>query len=219
MDANIELRQGAPGINWSNNASGKGARHWTLILEDIRSRGVEEVLICCVDGLSGFKEAIQSVFPMTLVQLCIVHMVRNCVKYVSDKDRRAVCKDLRKIYTSTNVEQAQAALESFDQIWGKKYGIIVKKWQEKWDDLLIFLDFPSHIRRMIYTTNPVEALHRIMRKVTKSKGAWVNEKSLMKQLYLSLQMNQKSWKRKARLWSAIQLSLADYFGDRFTKWN
>ncbi len=193
----------------------EGSRQWGLILEDIKRRGVEDVFFFCVDGLVGFKDVIKTVFPYSIVQRCIVHMIRTSTRYVAEKDRKAVCADLRKIYTSATRGLALISLEAFKNKWDKKYKEISPKWEENWDELMAFMDYSEHIRRMIYTTNPVEALHRVMRKVTKSKGAWVNDKALLKQLYLILRYNEKSWKRTAFGWTAIQRELIDKFGDRY----
>jgi transposase-like protein len=195
----------------------EGSRQWGLILEDLHRRGVEDVLFFCVDGLTGFTEVIEQVYPQSIVQRCIVHMIRTSTRFVSDKDRKKVCSDLRKIYTAANRQQAETALDAFGQIWDKKYKEIRPKWENNWEELMAFMDYGENIRRMIYTTNPVEALHRIMRKVTKTKGAWSNDKGLLKQLYLSLKYNEKSWKRKTFHWMAIQRELIDKFGDRYGK--
>jgi putative transposase len=193
----------------------EGARNWGLILEDLKRRGAEDIFFFCIDGLTGFTEAIEQVYPKAIVQRCIVHMVRTSTRFVSDKDIKKVCADLRKIYTAANIQQAETALESFGQVWDKKYREIRPKWEDNWVELMAFMDYGKHIRRMIYTTNPVESLHRIMRKVTKSKGAWSNDKGLIKQLYLALKYNQKSWKRKAFHWSAIQRELLNKYGERY----
>jgi putative transposase len=195
----------------------EGARQWGLILEDLQRRGVEDVFFFCIDGLTGFKDVIQQVYPNAIIQRCIVHMIRNSTRFVSNKDLKAVCADLRNIYTATNRDQAEIALEAFGERWDKKYREIKPKWQDNWDELMAFMDYGQHIRRMIYTTNPVEALHRVMRKVTKTKGAWSNDKGLLKQLYLTLKYNEKSWKRKAFNWVAIQRELIDKFGGRYEK--
>ncbi len=195
----------------------EGARHWGLILEDLKRRGVEDVLFFSIDGLAGFKQVIDELFPLSIIQRCIVHMVRNSTRFVSYKDLKAVCSDLRKVYGSADRTQAEAALEAFGVKWDSKYKGIRPKWEKNWNELMAFMDFGQNIRRMIYTTNPVEALHRVMRKVTKSKGAWVNEKGLIKQLYLTLMHNQKSWKKKAYGWISVQQELADKFGDRYEK--
>lgn len=195
----------------------EGAHHWGRILEDIQKRGVEDVLFFSVDGLKGFKEVITSVFPMAFVQRCIVHMIRNSLRFVSHNDYKKICTDLRSIYTSADEDQARIALDVFEQKWGKKYKTIPKAWRDNWNELMTFLQFNKDIRRMIYTTNAVEALHRQMRKATKTKGAWINSKGLLKQLYLNLKFQSKSWKKSVFGWTSIQRGLIEYFGDRYTK--
>ena len=196
----------------------EGARQWGLILEDIKRRGVEDVLFFSVDGLTGFKDVIEQSFPFSAHQRCIVHKIRNSTRYVSDKDIKAVCRDLRKIYTASDREQALIALEAFGEQWNAKYKEIKPSWEADWDDLMVFMDYGENIRRMIYTTNPVEAVHRVMRKVTKTKGAWSNDKGLLKQLYLTLKYNEKSWKKTAFGWKVIQRELMGYFGERYTRY-
>lgn len=196
----------------------EGARQWGLILEDIKRRGVEDVLFFSVDGLTGFKDVIEQSFPFSALQRCIVHKIRNSTRYVSDKDIKAVCRDLRKIYTASDREQALIALEAFGEQWNAKYKEIKSSWEADWDDLMVFMDYGENIRRMIYTTNPVEAVHRVMRKVTKTKGAWSNDKGLLKQLYLTLKYNEKSWKRTAFNWRVIQRELMEHFGERYIRY-
>ncbi len=195
----------------------EGARQWGHILEDLKRRGVEDIFFFSVDGLSGFKDVIEQVYPASALQRCIVHKVRNSTRYVSEKDRKAVCKDLRMIYTSSDRQQAAIALESFGQRWDTKYKEIRSSWEEDWDDLMVFMDYGENIRRMIYTTNPIEAVHRVLRKVTKTKGAWSNDKGLQKQLYLTLKYSERSWKRKAFNWVIIQRELMEYYGERYVK--
>jgi putative transposase len=194
----------------------EGAKEWGRILEDLRKRGVEDVLFFCVDGLSGFSEAILSIFPQSYVQRCIVHMIRSSTKLVADKDLKKVCMDLRSIYTSADEMQAKIALDVFKGIWGKKYPEIAKAWENNWEELVLFLDFGEHTRRMIYTTNAVEALHRQIRKVTKTKGSWVNDKAIYKQIYLTLQYGRKGWNRKVFSWNTIARELIEHFGNRFS---
>jgi transposase-like protein len=196
----------------------EGARQWGLILEDIKRRGVEDVLFFSVDGLTGFKDVIEQSFPCSALQRCIVHKIRNSTRYVSDKDIKAVCRDLRKIYTASDRDQALIALEAFGEQWDAKYKEIKPSWEADWDDLMAFMDYGQNIRRMIYTTNPVEAVHRVMRKVTKTKGAWSNDKGLLKQLYLTLKYNEKSWKRTAFNWKVIQRELMEHYGERYTRY-
>ena len=192
----------------------EGAKHWGRILENIRERGVKDVLFFCVDGLSGFTEVIEDIFPRSLVQRCIVHMVRTSVKHVSWKDLRAVCKDLKAMYSKDSADSALEELNRFDQKWGNRYPEIKKKWKSNWTELSVSFDYPKELRRVIYTTNTVEALHRVLRKTTKTKGAFVNDQALEKQLYLTLQHNKQSWQRKTRGWPEIIRVLKREFPDR-----
>jgi len=196
----------------------EGASKWGLILEDLKTRGVKDILVVCTDNLKGFSEVISEVYPTSVVQKCIVHQVRNSLKYVDEKDRKKVASDLRSIYTSKTQEQAKANLTSFEEKWGDKYSYIVKQWIENWDELMAFIDFPLGMRKMIYTTNPVEALHRVMRKLIKSKAAWVSETALTKQLYLSLMHNKKSWSKRAHGWTKIQRDIMDLYPDRIKEY-
>ena len=195
----------------------EGSGNWGLIMEDLRRRGVEDVLFCCVDGLQGFREAIEKVYPEAIVQRCIVHMVRSSTRFVSSRDISELCRDLKKVYRSSTRENALLALDVFDMKWGKKYPKIKQQWLENWDELMAYMDYSESVRKMIYTTNPVEAVHRIMRKITKTKAAWTNENALVKQLYLSLMHNTKSWKKHVVSWSSIQNELVEFFKDRYAK--
>jgi len=193
----------------------EGARHWSRVLENIKERGVKDVFFFCVDGLNGFSEAIESIYPRSIVQRCIVHMIRTSLKYVSWKDYRDVCKGLKLIYTQDSLESAEENLERFKQKWKDKYPEIAEKWEKSWSELSPFFDQPEAIRRAIYTTNSVESLHRCLRKTTKTKSAFINEKALEKQLYLTLMHNSKSWKRKVRNWSDMARSFRREFSERF----
>ena len=195
----------------------EGSGNWGLIMEDLRRRGVEDVLFCCVDGLQGFRDAIEKVYPEAIVQRCIVHMVRSSTRLVSSRDISELCRDLKKVYRSSTRENALLALDVFDMKWGKKYPKIKQQWLEEWDELMAYMDYSESVRKMIYTTNPVEAVHRIMRKITKTKAAWTNENALVKQLYLSLMHNTKSWKKHVVSWSSIQNELVEIFKDRYAK--
>jgi putative transposase len=212
-------------IDWEGNRDllgmyvqgSEGSARWGTVLMDLKKRGVEDILVACTDDLAGFSDAITEVFPKTIVQKCIVHQVRNSLKFVDDKDSKKLAVSLRKIYSAITREGAQSALDLFDAEWGAKYAYITEQWQSKWDELTAFLDFPQQMQRMIYTTNPVEALHRIVRKIVKSKAAWVSDQALMKQLFLSLTHNEESWKRKALGWKAIQRELANLYPGRVPK--
>jgi len=194
--------------------SSEGASRWNTVLKDLKRRGVEDILVICSDNLTGFTDVINDVFPASIVQKCIVHQVRNSLKYIEDKDRKKVVVDLRKIYTSLTREQAKLALDAFAVKWSDSYEYVVKQWTDNWDELVAFMDFPVEMRRMIYTTNPVEALHRIVRKIIKGKAAWVSDTALMKQIYLSLMHNEKSWRRKAYGWKSIQRDLLKQYPER-----
>lgn len=196
----------------------EGAHQWTLYMEDLKRRGVEDVLIFAVDGLQGLSDGIQRVFPESLVQRCIVHMVRTSLLGVGERDRAGVIQDLRSIYSAADEGMALTALERFEEKWGKKYSYIGKKWRNSWLELTTFLDFGAATRKMMYTTNAVENVHRQMRKVTKSKGAWCTEKALIKQVYMSLMRNQESWSRRVGTWKDVEKELILRYGERFTKY-
>ncbi|TCZ65097.1 IS256 family transposase, partial [Flaviaesturariibacter aridisoli] len=156
----------------------EGARFWLSVLTDLKSRGVEDVLIACIDNLSGFDDAIRTVYPYCDVQSCIVHQLRNSAKYVASKDQRAVLKELKAVYGAVNRSVGESALEAFAGKWTKQYPLVVNSWQTNWDKLSTFFDYPEHVRRVIYTTNTIEGYHRQLRKVTKTKGAFVNDMAL-----------------------------------------
>ncbi|GAA4734316.1 IS256 family transposase [Pedococcus ginsenosidimutans] len=196
----------------------EGASRWGIILEDLKRRGIADVLVMCTDNLTGFSEVIGEVFPKTIVQKCIVHQVRSSLKYVDSKDIKKVTMDLRKIYTAPTLEQAESALLAFEVKWSNKYQYIVDQWRGNWEELMAYMNFNSGMKKMIYTTNPVEALHRIMRKLIKSKAAWVSQTALTKQLYLSLMHNKKSWAKKANGWTEIQRSILEKYSDRISEY-
>jgi len=195
----------------------EGSKEWGRVLEHIKDRGVEDVLFFCVDGLAGFKEAILSVYPQSIVQRCIVHMMRNSFRFVDDKDARELTKDLKKVYQADEEKQGLESLEFFDNKWGEKYPGIVKSWRENWTELTSFFGFNWAVRKLIYTTNCIEGLHRMLRKTTKTKGAFVSENALSKILYLTLVRREKVWKRKVHSWKAISRNLKREFGERFEK--
>ena len=195
----------------------EGAGKWGIILEDLKRRGVVDILVMCTDNLTGFSEVITDAYPQTIVQKCIVHQVRNSLKYVDSKDTKKVTADLRKIYTAPTLEQAESALLAFEIKWSKQYQYIADQWRKNWEELMAYMDFNPGMRKMIYTTNPVEALHRIIRKLIKSKAAWVSQTALTKQLYLSLMHNKKSWSKKARGWTEIQRSILEKYPERVPK--
>lgn len=195
----------------------EGSIAWGRVLEDLKSRGVEDILIACIDGLTGFTEVIKDVYPLAIVQRCMVHVVRNVTRYVDDKDRRALHTQLRKVYHAKTVSQADAQWKEFKATWESKYPRLIEKWETLWPELTSYFNFGEHLRRMIYTTNPVEAVHRVIRKLIKGKAAWSSQTGLMKQLYLSLMQNEKSWKRSVHAWQSVQRDLTKSFGDRFER--
>ncbi len=209
-------------VSWEGNRDllgiyvnqSEGANKWGMVLEDLKRRGLEDILVVCVDNLTGFSDAINEVFPKATIQKCIVHQVRNSLKFVDDKDAKKVASSLRKVYTSATLEQATTSFISFENAWAKQYGYIVDQWRKNWDELFAFMSFSTDLRRMIYTTNPVEALHRIIRKIVKGKAAWVSETALIKQIYLSLKYNEKSWKRSANGWKSIQRDIMSVYPER-----
>src|SRR5579859_3774649 len=173
----------------------EGAKFWMQVLTDLKQRGVRDVLICCVDGLKGFPEAIEAVFPQTIVQTCIVHLIRHSLKYVPRRGYDQVVKDLKPIYTATDVDAAAEALERFDQKWGQQLPPVVKAWRENWEYVIPFMAFPPDVRRVVYTTNPIEALNRQLRKAIKTKGHFPNEEAAKKLIYLSIINASPKWTR------------------------
>lgn len=195
----------------------EGAKHWGMVLEDLKDRGVEDVLVFCTDDLKGFSEATSETFANSIIQKCIVHKVRSSTRFIDDKDVKKIRTELRTVYASENVQEALIAFATFSTKWESKYPRLIKTWSDNWDELFAFMDFPKDMRRMIYSTNPVEALHRIIRKFAKAKAAWSSEVALLKQIYLSLKHNEKSWKRQALGWKSIQRALLNKFGERVAK--
>ena len=193
----------------------EGANFWLSVLSDLQTRGVKDIFIASMDGLTGFKEAVQSVFPKTLVQRCIIHQVRNSLRYVSHKDRKAFVHDLKIIYQSPNRETADTNLAKLGEQWGSKYASAVRSWENNWEELATFLDFPAEIRRMIYTTNTIEGYNRQLRKVIKNKASFPPFQSVRKMLYLANVHITKKWTMPMYHWSVILNQLAIRFGDRF----
>jgi putative transposase len=191
----------------------EGAKLWLQILTEIRNRGVNEILIACVDGLKGFPEAIQAVYPQTEVQLCIVHMVRNSLNYVNWKERKQVAADLKPIYRAATELEAEMNLDSFIATWGGKYKAIGKLWKENWERVIPFFAFPEEVRKVIYTTNAVEALNRGLRKIIKNRGSFPSEESALKLLYLALQNISKKWE-SVQHWRQALNQFEILWGDR-----
>lgn len=208
---NIEGRKEILGI-WLGEA--ETSKFWMLVLSELKERGVEDILIASVDGLKGFSDAIKGIFPLTEIQRCVVHQIRNCAKYVVHKDKKKFCADMKGIYQAINEEQAMTAFEEFSEKWGKKYPFAIKSWENNWDELLTFMKYPEEIRRLIYTTNPIEAFNRGVRKVTKTKTSFRTNDSLFKLLYLVSQNISEKWTMPIRNWSLIFQQLSVYFESR-----
>jgi len=178
----------------------ESASFWLGVCNDLKNRGVEDILIACKDGLSGFSEAVSSVFPQTEIQLCIIHQIRNSLKYVSYKEQRALMADLKKVYQALTLEEAEAAFEAFKERWGQKHPIIIRSWEKNWMELTAYFKYPYEIRRIIYTTNTIEGYHRQLRKVTKTKTAYPTDESLKKIIYLATMEISKKWNMPQRDW-------------------
>ncbi|MCP4055441.1 MAG: IS256 family transposase [Mesoflavibacter sp.] len=192
----------------------EGAKFWANVLDELKTRGLEDILIACVDGLSGFPEAIGAAYPKTKVQLCIVHMVRNSVKYVSYKQRKEVCADLKKIYQAMNEKQALQALDEFAKKWDDKLPAISRMWRRNWDNLITIFDFPTDIRKIIYTTNAIESLNSVIRKSTKNRKIFPNDDSALKVVYLACEQASKKWTMPIRNWMPALNRFVIEFGDR-----
>jgi putative transposase len=192
----------------------EGARFWLQVLTDLCERGVQDILIASIDNLTGFKEAIETVFPLTDVQLCIVHQIRNSIKYIPYKDQKPFIADLKKVYRATNKKSAEQYLNELENQWGKKYPVVIKSWRNNWEQLSNFFKYPPEIRRLIYTTNIIEGFHRQVRKVTKSKGAFTSENALLKQVYVVAQQVIAKWDTPCFGWISKLNQLLIIFGDR-----
>jgi putative transposase len=201
----------ALGIWWQDS---EGAKFWLAVLNDLAQRGVEDVLIACVDGLAGFPEAIEAVFPQTWVQTCIVHQIRSSMRYVSYADRRTVAAALKPIYRAANADAARSELERFDQAWGERYPMIAEAWRARWEHITPFLALTEDLRRIVYTTNTIEAMHRHIRKAIKTRGHFPDEQAATKLIYLAIERAETKW-RSARAWTSARRALKIHFGDRF----
>jgi len=192
----------------------EGASFWASICSDLRKRGVSDILIACHDNLKGCVEAINAVFPKTKQQLCIVHQIRNSTKFVPYKDRKAICADLKKIYGAVNLDDAEYALEEFREKWDKRYPAILRSWDDNWAELTTFFEYPEAIRHLIYTTNAVEAYHRMVRKFTKSKAIFPTDDSIRKVVFLSVREITKKWTMPVRDWGMAYSQFAIFFAER-----
>lgn len=195
----------------------ESSKFWLSVLNDLKNRGVENVLILCADGLKGFKEAISAVYPFAKIQRCIVHQIRASVKYIPYKDKKAFIADLKKIYGAVNEDAAMAALLELQEKWGSKYPNAVSSWEENWDNLITFFAFPNFIRKIMYTTNVIENLNSQFRKVTKNKKIFPTDESLLKILYLAAEKVSKRWTRKYPDWDLVINQLKILFSEILEK--
>jgi len=200
----------ALGIWWQDT---EGAKFWLAVLNDLHRRGVTDVLIACVDGLTGFPDAIAAVFPQAWVQTCIVHQIRASLRYVNYKDRRQVAAALKPVYTAANADDALIELERFDEQWGARYPMIADAWRRDWEHITPFLALPDELRRVVYTTNTIEAMHRQIRKAIKTRGHFPDEQAATKLIYLAIERAETKW-RSVRAWTAALAALKIHFGDR-----
>jgi putative transposase len=198
------------GIWWQES---EGAKFWLAVLNDLEHRGVGDILVCCVDGLTGFPEAIEAVFPQAWVQTCIVHQIRNSMRFVTYQDRKQVAAALKPVYRAVNADAAADALRAFDERWGEKYPMIAESWRARWEHIVPFLSLPADLRRAVYTTNSIENLNRQIRKSIKTRGHFPDEQAATKLIYLAIQRSERKW-RKAYHWTGALRGLKIHFGDR-----
>lgn len=211
LGINMDGEKERLGLWMSDN---EGAKFWLGVFTELKSRGVEDGFVACVDGLKGLPEAIEAVFPRTQVPLCLVHKVRNSLKYVPWKERKRVAADLRAIYGAATLVEAQSALERFCERWDGQYPAIGPSWRADWERLTVFFDYPQEIRKVIYTTNAIESLNYSLRKLLKNRGAFPNDESIMKIFYLALNRVAKKWTQPIRDWKAALNQFVILFGER-----
>jgi transposase-like protein len=211
LGINAEGRKDLLGMYVSES---EGANFWLSILTNLQQRGVTDILIACIDNLKGFAEAIASIYPQTEVQSCVVHQIRNSLKYVASKDQKPFMADLKPVYQAIDKDEAEQQLQELENKWGKKYPIVIESWHRNWSKLSTFFKYSAAIRKLIYTTNTVEGFHRQVRKVTKTKGAFTSDMALLKLIYLATQNIQKKWTQPLQNWSLTVSQLSIVFGDR-----
>ncbi len=211
---NIEGKKELLGLYLSDQ---EGAHHWLSILTDLHNRGVQDILIACVDGLKGFPEAIETIYPNAEIQHCVVHQIRNSIKYVASKNQKAFMADLKCVYKAATLNAAELALDDLDAKWGEKYPMVIKSWRSKWPTLSNYFKYPDYVRTAIYTTNAIEAVHRQFRKLTKTKGGFANENSLLKLLYAGILKASERWTHPIQNWNLTLAQLTIHFPDRLEK--
>lgn len=211
LGVNMEGKKDILGLYLSES---EGANFWLSVLTDLNNRGLNDILIASVDGLKGFPEAIKTIFPNTEVQLCIIDQIRNSIRYVASKNHKEFMKDLKPVYQAVSKEAAEDALLKLDEKWGKLYPIVLQSWNNKWENLSVYFKYPPEIRKVIYTTNIIESVHRQFRKLTKTKGAFPNENSLLKLLFMGIKNATKKWNMPMWNWNLTLSQLAIFFEGR-----
>lgn len=211
LGVNNQGRKEILGLYFSEN---EGSRFWLAVLNDLRARGVEDILIASIDGLKGFPEAIAEVFPQTEIQLCVIHQIRHSLKYVTSKDQKTFMADLKLVYRASSKDLAEHCLLELDEKWGKKYPAVIKSWQAQWERLSQYFKYPEELRRIIYTTNIIEGFHRQVRKYTKNKGAFTSENALLKLIYCACQKILEKWYQPLHNWALIASQLQIFFDGR-----
>ena len=211
LGVNNQGRKEILGLYLSEN---EGSRFWLNVLNDLRARGVEDILIASIDGLKGFPEAIAEVFPQAEIQLCVIHQIRNSLKYVTSKDQKSFMADLKLVYRASSKDLAEHRLLELDEKWGKKYPAVIKSWQTQWERLSQYFKYPEELRRIVYTTNIVEGFHRQVRKYTKNKGAFTSENALLKLIYCACQKILEKWYQPLHNWALIASQLQIFFDGR-----
>lgn len=211
LGVNLEGKKELLGLWLGQN---EGAKFWLSCLTDLKNRGLSDIFVACIDGLSGFAEAVHAAYPQTKVQLCIVHLVRAALRYVSTEDSKEVARDLKRIYQAATVQEAEDALDDFAQAWDAKYPTIAKQWRAKWPDIIPLFDFPPPIRRAIYTTNAIESVNSVIRKFTKNRKIYPNEESALKLVYMAIHEASKRWTRPIHHWKQALNHFAILYGDR-----
>lgn len=211
LGLNIEGKKELLGLYLSDQ---EGAHHWLSVLTDLYNRGVQDIMIACVHGLKGFPEAIESLYPKTEVQHCIIHQIRNSMKYVASKNQKAFMVDLKAVYKAATLNAAELALNDLETKWGDKYPLVIASWRNKWPTLSAYFKYPDYVRKAVYTTNAVEAVHRQFRKLTKTKGGFANENSLLKLLYAGILKASERWTHPVQNWNLTLSQMAIHFPDR-----
>ncbi|SDU08419.1 IS256 family transposase [Halopseudomonas salegens] len=212
---NIEGKKELLGLYLSDQ---EGAHHWLSVLTDLYNRGVKDILIACVDGLKGFPEAIESIYPKTEIQHCVIHQIRNSLKYVASKNQKAFMADLKPVYKAATLNAAEIALDELEAKWGEKYPMVIKSWRGKWPTLSAYFKYPDYVRTAIYTTNAVEAVHRQFRKLTKTKGGFASENALLKLLYAGILKASERWTHPVQNWNLTLSQMAIHFPERLDEY-